>query len=511
MKIALSQINTKIADFKNNLSVLKEELCKTQNEVLTVFPELSLSGSPLEDLTLYEDVFSQAMKYAEELSCEKKDFVFGFPIKENSKAYNALAFVKNGELQALSTKKNIGRFDKGFCSGNGFERVEYNQNSIAFGFLEDLEDFVKGSQKADLVICSANIVFELNAQQEVITRLQPIVRRLGCPLVVVNRCGAEGRFVFNGGSFVLQANGNLAEELPLFDAQTTIVETQKLKNLQKNPLSKPEKLYRASVLGIRDYHHKNNIKKAVIGLSGGIDSALVVVLAVEALGKENVVGVLLPSEYSTSHSVSDAKASAENLQIEHYTIPIKESFTTIHSALQPVFKDLPFGLAEENLQSRIRLSIIMGIANKIGAAMLNTTNKSETAVGYGTLYGDTSGGIAAIGDMYKTEVWELSRWINREKEIIPENSIIKAPSAELRPDQKDSDSLPDYDVLDRILYLHIEQGKCKSEIISEGFDEQTVEKILRLVKINEWKRHQVAPSLKVSSKTFGIDRIMPIS
>lgn len=511
MKIALSQINTKIADFKNNFDVLKKELNENKNEILTIFPELSLSGSPLEDLTLYEDVFSQSMKYAEELSAEKKDFIFGFPIKENGKAYNALAFVKNGELQAISTKKNLGRFDKGFSSGNGFERIEYGQTSIAFGFLEDLEDYVKHSDKADLVICSANIVFEVNKQQEVITKLQPLVRRLACPLVVVNRCGAEGRFVFNGGSFVLQSNGNMAEELPLFEPQTKVVETQKLKNLQKNPMSKPEKLYHASVLGIRDYYYKNNIKKAVIGLSGGIDSALVVVLAVEALGKENVVGVLLPSEYSTSHSVSDAKASADNLQIKYYTIPIKESFTTILSALQPVFKNLPFGLAEENLQSRIRLSIIMGIANKIGAAMLNTTNKSETAVGYGTLYGDTSGGIAAIGDMYKTEVWELSRWINREKEIIPENSIIKAPSAELRPDQKDSDSLPDYDVLDRVLYLHIEQGKSKREIINEGFDEQTVEKILRLVKINEWKRHQAAPSLKVSSRTFGIDRIMPVS
>ena len=243
MKIALSQINTKIADFKNNFDVLKKELNENKNEILTIFPELSLSGSPLEDLTLYEDVFSQSMKYAEELSAEKKDFIFGFPIKENGKAYNALAFVKNGELQAISTKKNLGRFDKGFSSGNGFERIEYSQTSIAFGFLEDLEDYVKHSDKADLVICSANIVFEVNKQQEVITKLQPLVRRLACPLVVVNRCGAEGRFVFNGGSFVLQSNGNMAEELPLFEPQTKVVETQKLKNLQKNPMSKPEKLY----------------------------------------------------------------------------------------------------------------------------------------------------------------------------------------------------------------------------------------------------------------------------
>ena len=254
-------------------------------------------------------------------------------------------------------------------------------------------------------------------------------------------------------------------------------------NISEIPKINLEKTKSDIIEFIKSKVDESKTNGVVVGLSGGIDSTLVAYLSCEALGKENVVGVLLPSEYSTSHSVSDAKASADNLQIEHYTIPIKESFTTIHSALQPVFKDLPFGLAEENLQSRIRLSIIMGIANKIGAAMLNTTNKSETAVGYGTLYGDTSGGIAAIGDMYKTEVWKLSRWINREKEIIPENSIIKAPSAELRPDQKDSDSLPDYDVLDRVLYLHIEQGKSKREIINEGFDEQTVEKIRKSLEL----------------------------
>ena len=511
MKIALSQINTKTADFKRNCATIKDCLSKTNSDVLNVFPEFSLSGSPLRDLTFYENLFSEGMNYAEELCEEKRDFIFGLPIKEGEKAYNALAFVKNGELQALSTKRNLTDFDRGFCVGNGLELIEYNGKSIAFGFFEDLEEFAKTSKKADLVICSANTVFEISKQQEILRKVQPIVRKLACPLVVVNRCGAEGRFVFNGGSFVLQANGNISEQLSFFEEEIKVVETENLHNYAQKALSKVEKLHDAAVLGIRDYFNKNGIKKAVIGLSGGIDSALVVVLAVEALGKENVVGVLLPSEYSTSHSVSDAKASAENLQIEHYIIPIKESFNSVLSAVQPVFAGLPFGLAEENMQSRIRLSILMGIANKIGAGLLNTTNKSETAVGYGTLYGDTSGGIGVIGDMYKTEVWELSRWINRNGEIIPENSITKAPSAELRPDQKDTDSLPDYDVLDRILYLHLEQRKSKSEIVSEGFDEQIVEKVLRLVRINEWKRHQVAPSLKVSSMTFGIDRIMPIS
>jgi NAD+ synthase (glutamine-hydrolysing) len=235
------------------------------------------------------------------------------------------------------------------------------------------------------------------------------------------------------------------------------------------------------------------------------------VLAVEALGKENVIGVLLPSEYSTSHSITDAKASAENLGIQHYTIPIKETFTSALKALSPVFEGKEPNVAEENIQSRIRGMILMGIANKIGAALLNTTNKSELSVGYGTLYGDTNGAVGALGDIYKIDVWEMSRWINRNKEIIPQNSIIKPPSAELRPDQKDTDSLPDYDILDKVLFLHLEQRLNRDELIAQGFESAVVDKILRLVKINEWKRHQAAPPLRMSNSALGIERIMPIS
>ena len=511
MKIALSQINPKTADCKKNLETINKELAQTNSDVLQVFPELSLCGSPLFALSDYQDTYTTSMSCAEELSNQNKDFIFGMPIKQDGKAYNAMVFVREGQVQALSTKQNLTSFDGGFSKGGGIELIEYNQNSIAFGFLDDLEAFVAQSKKASLVICSANVVFELDKQQQLLQKLQPLVRRLACPLVVVNRCGAEGRYIFGGGSFVMQPNGNLAEQLPLFEPQTLVVETEKLHPLRQNPLSRPEKLFGASVLGIRDYSHKNSIPKAVIGLSGGIDSALVVALAVEALGKENVIGVLLPSEYSTSHSITDATRSAELLGIKYYTIPIKESFTTILSSLSPVFGNLPFSLAEENLQSRIRCCILMGIANKIGAALLNTSNKSEAAVGYGTLYGDTSGGIGPIGDMYKTQVWELSKWINRNGEVIPQNSITKAPSAELRPDQKDSDSLPEYDLLDQILYQHLEERKDKSEIIAAGFDKEVVEKVLRLVKINEWKRRQAAPSLKMTSSTFGLDIQIPVS
>lgn len=511
MKITLSQINPRTNKFDYNATLIKEAFEKTDNDTLLLFPELSLSGSPLYGLTAYDEVFSNSAKQIKELCTAKRDFMVGLPLIREGKKYNAIAFVEKGELKALSTKSNLGNFDNGFAEGQGVKQIQYKEKTIAFGFLADLEDFVGSSAKADLIICLSNEVFEIGKQEKILQYLQTTAAKLACPLVFLNRCGAEGRYIFNGGSFVILPSGEIAEEYPLFEEETRTITTENLHAVPQRHITKPEQLYGAAVTGIRDYFAKNNIGKAVIGLSGGIDSALVAVLAVHALGKDNVIGILMPSEYSTSHSLTDAVASAENLQMKYHIIPIKESFSSILSAVQPVFADLPFGLAEENLQSRIRCCILMAVANKIGAALLNTSNKSEAAVGYGTLYGDMSGGIGAIGDMYKTEVWELSRWINRKGEVIPENSITKAPSAELRPEQKDSDSLPEYDVLDKILYQHLEQQKGKEEIISQGFDTAVVDKILRLVRINEWKRRQAAPSLKMSSCTFGIDRSVPVS
>lgn len=511
MKIALSQINPKTADFGGNYKRIEQSLSSTPEEYLSVFPSLCLSGSPLYSLSEYEDTFRLCAEEGEELEKTKRDILFGIPVQTDDRRYNALVFLERGEMKAVATKRNLGQFDHGFSVGNGFETVDYKGKRLAFGFLEDLEDFCAASPKADLVLCAANTVFEEGIHERVKQKVRTLARKLACTIVVVNRCGAEGRYVFSGGSFVMQQNGNPALELPYFSPETALVDTEKLQDMHQSAKQPIEILHDAAVLGIRDYFHKNGIGKAVIGLSGGIDSALVVVLAVEALGRENVIGVLLPSEYSTSHSITDAENSANNLGIKHYTIPIKQSYTSILSALDPVFAGIPFSLAEENIQPRIRGTILMGIANKIGAALLNTSNKSEAAVGYGTIYGDMSGGIGVIGDLYKTRVWEMSRWINREREVIPENSITKAPSAELRPDQKDSDSLPDYSVLDRILFEHLENRKSRDEIVALGFEAQTVEKVLRLVRINEWKRHQAAPSLKLSSCTFGIDRQTPIS
>jgi NAD+ synthase (glutamine-hydrolysing) len=264
------------------------------------------------------------------------------------------------------------------------------------------------------------------------------------------------------------------------------------------------------VLGIKDYFRKLGFQKAILGLSGGIDSAIVVCLAEKALGRENVWGVLMPSQFSSDHSVNDAVLLAENLGVKYDIIPIKNSFDMLLETLQPQFQNLPFGLAEENLQARIRANILMALSNKFGYILLNTSNKSEAAVGYGTLYGDMCGGLAVIADVYKTEVYELAQYINSEQEIIPENIITKAPSAELRPNQKDSDSLPDYEILDQILFQYIEQRKGPKELVDMGFDAALVNRILKLVNTNEYKRHQTPPILRVSPKAFGMGRRMPI-
>lgn len=511
MKILISQLNLKTLDYDYNLNLMRNSLDRSNSDVLTVFPELSLCGSPLYDMSRYGTLSGDCINRAETLCSEKKDFIFGLCVGEDGKKYNSLAFVSSGELKSISTKRNLGMFDDGFDSGRGFEVTEYGDKTLAFGFLEDLEDFVATSKKADVVVCVGSIVFEPERQHRLLLSLLPLVRRLSCPFVFVNRAGAEGRYVFNGGSFVLNSNGNISVQLPFFVQEETFVDTERLGNMQQRAVPRLELLHGAIITGLRDYFWKNGIRKAVVGLSGGIDSALVVALAAEALGRENVIGVLLPSEYSTSHSIEDARNSAEKLGIKYHIMPIKDIFSSTLEVLSPVFDGLAADVAEENLQSRIRGLLLMGIANKIGAAVLNTSNKSEVAVGYGTLYGDTIGGIGAIGDLYKKDVWDLSRWINRNGEIIPENSITKEPSAELRPGQKDTDSLPAYSILDKVLEMYIEGGKTEEEIEKAGFDRDTVRKITRLVKINEWKRRQAAPSLKLSSCTFGIDRLTPIS
>lgn len=311
---------------------------------------------------------------------------------------------------------------------------------------------------------------------------------------------------------VINSKGEVAYRLNYFEEDFGIINLNEIENqkAEEKEVDYIEKIHDALVLGLKDYFGKMGFKQATLGLSGGIDSAVTVVLAERALGKENVRVLLMPSEFSSDHSIKDAEDLANNLGIQYEIVPIQGIFKSFETSLAPIFGDLPFNIAEENIQARVRGTLIMGLSNKFGHIVLNTSNKSESAVGYGTLYGDMNGGIAVLGDVYKTDVFKLAYFMNKDKEVIPLNSIVKPPSAELRPDQKDSDSLPDYDILDQILYLYIEKNMPVSEIIEQGFVKEVVEKIIRLVNTNEYKRFQTAPVLRVSSKAFGYGRKIPL-
>jgi NAD+ synthase (glutamine-hydrolysing) len=345
--------------------------------------------------------------------------------------------------------------------------------------------------------------------------LERNARKYNLPLFYVNHVGAQTELLFDGGSLVMDRMGNILDEMNYFEEDFQVYELEKVLNgddYRGVTNTRPEigMIHDALVMGIRNYFGKLGFTKAILGSSGGIDSAVTAALAAFALGPENVLNILMPSRFSSDHSVNDAVKLAENLGMPYETITIEKGFNAFEETLKPLFKDLPFGLTEENLQARTRGVILMAISNKFGNILLNTSNKSEAAVGYGTLYGDMNGGLSVLGDVYKTQVFELARYINREKEIIPENIITKPPSAELRPDQKDSDSLPDYFILDEILYQYIEMRKGPQEIIDMGFDEVLVKRVLKMVNINEYKRYQTPPILRVSSKAFGMGRRMPI-
>jgi NAD+ synthase (glutamine-hydrolysing) len=336
------------------------------------------------------------------------------------------------------------------------------------------------------------------------------VKKYGIPLLYVNHVGAQTELLFDGGSMYINSDGVICEELPYFEEHLQTFSIDEAKVIEQNNTQKIALIHDALVLGIKDYFKKSGFSKAVLGLSGGIDSAIVAALAAKALGPKNVLAVLLPSQYSSDHSISDAVDLAKNLGIDYQELPIKSIFHSFESTLKELFSQHKEDLTEENMQARIRGVLLMAISNKFGNILLNTSNKSEAAVGYGTLYGDMCGGLAVIGDVYKTQVYELANYINRDSVVIPINTITKAPSAELRPDQKDSDSLPDYAILDEVLYHYIELAKSKDELVELGYDEKLVGRITGLVNRNEYKRYQTPPILRISPKAFGMGRRMPI-
>jgi NAD+ synthase (glutamine-hydrolysing) len=339
------------------------------------------------------------------------------------------------------------------------------------------------------------------------------VERYKMPVFYVNHVGGQTDVVFDGGSIVMSPDGLVYDEMPYFAECIRIYDLEDVVRggrVKEQPKVKTELIHDALLVGIRDYFHKLGFQKAVLGLSGGIDSAVVVVLAAKALGAKNVRVLLMPSQFSSDHSINDARQLAQNLGVQYDLVPIQPMYESFENALKPHFSGTNFNVTEENLQARIRGMLLMGISNKFGHILLNTTNKSEMAVGYGTLYGDMCGGIAVLGDVYKTEVYELAHYLNKDGEVIPKNSLEKPPSAELRPGQKDSDSLPPYEILDKLLFQYIENRQGPRELLELGFDDALIKRVLRMVNINEFKREQAAPVIRISTKAFGMGRRMPI-
>lgn len=511
---------------------------KNQGAELVVFAELSISGYPPRDFLEFDDFIERCLHWTEKLAedCIGIAAVVGLPVRNQTgkgkPLFNAALFLENGKVTSEYHKTLLPNYDifdeyRYFEPNRDFSLLEYKGLRFAVTICEDLWNigsnplYVKNPMrelaklKPDAVINIAASPFHYDQEEVRKEVLRDNALKYNLPVIYVNHVGAQTELLFDGGSLVMDPKGRVVTELKYFEEDLKIFDLQELSEGNMPPVEekKPDKMaliHDALVMGIRNYFSKLGFEKAILGLSGGIDSAVTLALAAKALGPENVLAVLLPSGFSSEHSVSDAITLANNIGCPYEIVPINEVFEEFRALLDPIFNDRKIGLTEENIQARARGVILMALSNKFGYILLNTSNKSEAAVGYGTLYGDMNGGISVLGDVYKTEVFELARFINRDGGIIPENSITKPPSAELRPGQKDTDSLPEYSILDKILFQYIEMRKGPTDIISMGFDEKIVRKVLRLVNINEYKRHQTPPILRVSSKAFGMGRRMPI-
>jgi NAD+ synthase (glutamine-hydrolysing) len=543
MKIALAQLNYHIGNFESNTAKIVDHIKKARKNGadLVVFGELCVCGYPSRDFLEFDEFIDLCETSAQTIAKECLDIacIIGLPTPnhrpEGKELNNSAYFIENGKVKAIANKALLPNYDifdeyRYFEPSTEFNCIEFKGHRIALTICEDLWNTIENplyvtrpmdiliQQQPDVMINIAASPFAYNHDEERIGILSDNARRYHLPLLYVNNVGAQTELIFDGGSLVFDNTGKLIDEMPYFEESVAYynlddkaeVTFQHVSTLRTEKESDIEQIHKGIILGIRDYFYKSGFKQAILGLSGGIDSAVVCALAAEALGPENVMAVLLPSRFSSDHSIKDAEDLVKNLGCMHETITIKNITEAFEATLRPQFKDLPFNIAEENIQSRSRAVLLMAMCNKFGYILLNTSNKSEAAVGYGTLYGDMCGGISVIGDVYKTQVFELARHINRKREIIPENSIIKPPSAELRPNQKDTDSLPEYDILDKIIAEYVE-GRCSSAgIIKMGYDEKTVRRVIKLINLAEHKRYQTPPILRVSPKAFGMGRRMPI-
>jgi NAD+ synthase (glutamine-hydrolysing) len=459
------------------------------------------------------------------------------PESRGKQLFNSAWFLADGIVKKAIHKTLLPTYDvfdeyRYFQPNQKFEIITYKGKRLAITICEDLWDdrptdtaFARNhlytlspmqklaALKPDLVVNIAASPFSYHQEN---VRKQVICKKAAnyhLPIVYVNQIGANTELIFDGGSMAVNSRGLVTQQLSTFKEEIRVFELAEIEQDSTSPLpqSDPiERIHDALILGIRDYFRKSGLKKAVLGLSGGIDSAVTAALAVLALGPENVHGLLLPSQYSSDHSIKDAENLAEYLNIKTHQVPIASIYQSVEQTLQPVFENLAPDVTEENIQARIRGLLLMAYSNKFGHILLNTSNKSEAAVGYGTLYGDMNGGLSVLGDVYKTDVFKLAHYLNRKGEIVPENTILKPPSAELRPDQQDSDSLPEYDLLDQVLFRYIEMNMTPASIVQEGFSREVVGKTIRLVNFNEYKRFQTPPILRVSGKAFGVGRRIPL-
>ena len=564
MKVAIAQQNYHVGNFDLNRDKILQAVkdAQQQGAELIVFSELSVCGYPPRDFLEFEDFIKKTEKVVEEIAAASHGIgiLIGTPTRnpqrEGKDLFNSALLLHEGRVEGMAHKTLLPNYDvfdeyRYFEPAYHWNVIPFKGKRIALTICEDIwnlgdnplyrvcpmDELMKQSPDIMINISASPFDYDHDEDRKEVVRLN--VKKYGLPMIYCNAVGSQTEIVFDGGSLVYRKDGSLCHEMKYFTEDFFLIDLDELEKNAEVPVTastlsigadmrvaKAEdpdailnqltnthniaQIKEALVLGIRDYFQKMGFAKAILGSSGGIDSAVVLTLACEALGKENVTAILMPSGFSSEHSVDDAKQLSINLGNPNHIIPIQPVYETFLTSLDPLFKETAFGIAEENIQSRTRGNLLMAIANKFGYVLLNTSNKSELATGYGTLYGDMAGGLSVIGDLYKTQVYALAEYLNRDGEIIPHNILVKAPSAELRPNQKDSDSLPEYDLLDRILYLYIERRKGPAEILAMGFDDALVKRALRLVNTNEYKRNQFCPIIRVSTKAFGVGRRLPI-
>ena len=542
LRVAGAQLNLTVGDIEGNVGRISEAIdwAVEQGAEVLLLPEMAINGYPPEDLVLRDDFVEAGIEGMHDLAARSDGLtvVVGFVDRVgrgaspgddsvNRTVANAAAVLSEGRVAGVYHKvllPNYGVFDEDryFVAGDDSARV-WSIGEIAAGVSICEDIWTADGPPTQQASAGADVLLNINAspfhRAKAGSREAMIAERArasGVPVVYLNLVGGQDELVFDGASLVVDADGAVLHRSAQFQEDLFVLDVP-LAGESGAPgevtslLEPTEEVYRALVTGVGDYLHKNGFHQAIIGLSGGIDSALTATVAADALGPENVWGVSMPTRFSSDHSVEDAEALSSNLGIRYDLIPIDDVYSSYLDVLAPVFDGTKFGVAEENLQARARGAVLMALSNKFGPLVLATGNKSEMAAGYATLYGDMVGGYAVLKDVFKTLVYELARWRNKDGEVIPQRSIDKPPSAELRPDQKDSDSLPPYELLDAILERHIERDMGIDDIVAEGFERQLVVRILTLVAANEYKRRQAAPGVKITTKAFGKDRRLPVT